>query len=254
MQPVASPYGPGCVGVISADDQVRYHHLLVSLDDLRVPEGTRYCYATSCNPARNTNNLVDMMLADPKMEWLWIMGDDHCFEEDCLLRLLADEKDCVMPLTCRRVFPHDPVIWKEFEPEIMADKWFTWEEIEKFNEPFPVAAGGTAGLLVKRRVFERMAKPWFQIGRFGKDDLQEDIFFTWKANLMGHTVYCDPRIPLGHITNTVMFPKRDEAGRIGVAANSNGHKYMVIPPGHTAKRNENGDSVILRPNFPRAVA
>lgn len=252
MRVTESRHGPGCVGVISADDQVRYHHLLLSLDSLQVPNGSKLLFANSCNAARNTNNLVKLMLEDPAMEWLWIMGDDHCFESDTLMRLLDHEKDCIMPLTPRRVFPHDSVIWKEFIPEEGVTVWYTWEEISAFKEPFPVAAGGTAGLLVKRRVFERMRSPWFQLAKFFPDDMQEDVYFTWKANLMGHTVFCDPSIPMGHITNAVMFPKRGADGQIGVAANLNGFRQWVVPPGYTAKRDENGDSVYRRQD-PKAV-
>lgn len=242
-----SPFGPGVVGVISADDQVRFHHLLVSLDSLGVPTGSKYAHATGCNPAKNTNNLVDIMLGLPEMQWLWIMGDDHCFEPDALMRLLEHDKDCIMPLTLRRLFPWDAVLMKEFSPERSHFLWYTWEEIAVFNAPFVIAAGGTAGLLVKRRVFEHMPRPWFQVGTWVRDDLQEDIYFTWKANQMGHTVYCDPNVPMGHVTTAVIFPKHVADGQIGIATNMHGFKTMLVPPGYTAKRDENGDHIARLP-------
>jgi hypothetical protein len=250
MKEIDTPFGPGVVGVISGDDQARYHHLVVSLDALLVPRGTDYAHATSCNPARNTNNLVTMMLANPLYEWLWIMGDDHCFEESILLDLLAHGKDCVLPLTPRRQFPFDPVVAKEFDPERGIAKWYTWDEIAQFPGIFPVAAAGNAGMLVKRRVFESMSPPWFQIGRWRADDLQEDMWFTTQCNNMGYIVYCDPNVPLGHITNAVMFPKKDASGRIGIAANMSGFKTMLVPPGWTAERDEaNNDRIVKQPTW-----
>lgn len=248
MKEIDTPFGPGVVGLISGDDQARYHHLMVSMDALLVPKGTKYAHATSCNPARNTNNLVKMMLGRPEMEWLWIMGDDHCFEESCLLDLLAHEKDCVVPLCTRRQFPFDSVVAKVYDPPKGIVKWYTWEEIEKFDGLFHVAAAGTAGLLVKRRVFESMTPPWFQIGRWISDDLQEDVWFTSHCNNIGYKVWCDPNIPLGHLTTAVMFPKKDGNGQIGVAANFSGFKTMIVPPGCTATRDENSnDHIVKRP-------
>ena len=250
MREVECEYPPGMIGLVSGDDQARYHHLMASLDAVHVPKGTKYAHATSCNPARNSNNLVKMLLKEPDLEWLWIMGDDHCFEEDCLLRLLSHKKDVIMPLTPRRQFPFDSVVMKEWDPSKGIVKWYTWEEIEQHHEPFPVIAGGSAGLLVTKRVFQSMSTPYFQIGRWIQDDLQEDIFFTWRCNSIGYTVYCDPTTPLGHITNAVMFPKRDAEGRIGIAANMSGFKIMIVPPGYTATRDEDSnDHIVRRPGW-----
>lgn len=250
MREVDCPYSPGMVGLISGDDQARYHHLMVSLDALQVPRGTMYAHATSCNPARNTNNLVKMFLKQPTLDWLWIMGDDHCFEEDCLLRLLAHGKDVIMPLTPRRQFPFDSVLVKEWKPAQGVVQWFTWEEIEAHTEPFPVQAGGSAGLLVRRRVFESMSPPYFRVGQFILDDLQEDVGFTWRCNTIGYTVYCDPNTPLGHLTTSIMFPKRDETGKIGIVANMSGFKMMMVPPGYTATRDEDSnDHIVKRPSW-----
>lgn len=248
LKPVNSRFGPGVVGVIAGSEVGRFNHLGVSMSGLHMPEGSLYKEAWSCNPAKNCNSLVDMMLADPQMEWLWIMGDDHCFDTDTLMRLLAHDVDCVMPLTPRRTFPYDPVVWREFDPGRNLNRWFTWNEIEKFGgKLFHVAAGGSAGLLVKRRVFERMKRPWFQVGWNQKDELQEDMYFTWTANKAGFKVYCDPSVILGHIITTVLFPKHTPEGQIGVAANLNGHKQFIIPPGHTAVQNDDGVSVIKIP-------
>lgn len=246
MKPVASPHGPGVVGVIAGSEVGRFNHLGVSMAGLEVPAGSIYKEAWSCNPARNCNSLVEMMLADPAMQWLWIMGDDHCFDPDTLLRLLAHDVDCVMPLTPRRTFPYDPVVWREFDPDAAKNRWYTWNEIEKFNGIFRVAAGGSAGLLVKRRVFEALPAPWFRIGWLKSDELNEDTYFTMTAAKSGFGVYCDPNIPLGHVITTVLFPKRTNEG-MGVAANLNGHKQFVIPPGHTAVQNDEGLSVIKIP-------
>jgi hypothetical protein len=231
---VDSRHPPGAVGLIMGD-QPRFQHLQASLIALEVPRGSQMFVAQSCNPAMNSNRIAQMMLDNPELQWLWVMGDDHCFEKDALLRLLDDEKDAIVPLVARRMWPHGTVLWREFDPDENVSSFYTWEEVSRFKEPFPVAGAGSAGLLVRRRVFERMQKPWFRVGAFGRDELQEDLYFTWQCNRMGHTVHCDPNVTMGHLSYVNFYPYRNADGQIGVAANMNGHKMTVLPPGQRLK-------------------
>lgn len=241
MKFVDSPFGPGMVGVIAAHDQARYHHLLMSLESLHVPHGSVYAHGTGCNPARNSNNLVKMLLERPNLQWLWIMGDDHCFEPDCLMRLLALDKPLAVPMCARRSFPYDPVVLREFDPTNMKAAWMTWEEVQQHDKPFVIQSCGTAGLLVKRHVFEKLHEPWFRVGTWGQDELQEDLFFTWYATTSGFQIWADPDNFIGHIMSVVLFPKRDAQGRFGVAGNIGGYKQFILPPTHTAKKGPNGE-------------
>ena len=234
MKEVESQHPPGAVVLITGDTP-RFHHLMVSLEALHAPAGSKLFTVQSCNPAYNSNKGVRLMLDNPDLQWLWIMGDDHCFEGDTLLKLLDTNLDAVVPLTPRRIYPHDSVLWKEFNPDEGLNSWYTWEEISEFDKPFPVAGAGSAGLLVKRHVFERMQAPWFRVGQFKSDELQEDLYFTWRCNRMGFTVHCDPSVLLGHCSYIAYYPYRKD-GVLGVAGNANGHKFQVVAPGHTAVR------------------
>ena len=248
MKEVETRHGPGLIGLIMSSEVGRYQYTNMALDKLEVPRGTQLEPIWSCNPARNCNLLIEEMLKHKQYQWLWFMGDDHMFEPDCLLRLLNHDVDCVMPITPRRSFPYDPVIWRTHHPETGDNRWYTWNDLEKFKDRLvPVAAGGQAGLLVKRRVFESMEAPWFHVGWLYKDDLQEDIFFTRRCNERGYPVYADPMNIMGHIITSIVFPKWTPDGQLGIAMNLNGHKQFIIPPGYTALEGPDGVSLCKIP-------
>ena len=235
MKEVETRHAPGAIALISGD-QPRFHALQASLLGVEVPKGTQYFHASSCNPAKNCNIVVEMLLKDPELRWLWIMGDDHCFEKDALLRLLDRDVDCVVPLTPRRMWPHATVLLKEFEPKADKHEWYAWDEIAEFDSIFPVAACGSAGLLVRRHVFEQLPRrPWFRVGFLGADELGEDLEFTYDCNAAGLTVYCDPTVPMGHLSYVSFYPYRKD-GKLGVAANMNGHKMAVVEAGRVARK------------------
>ena len=242
MKEIDTPYGPGIVGVVDGG-RPRYPFLLPSLMALQVPKGSDFVEASSCNVAENCNHLCDYVVEHTQYQWLWIMGDDHWFEADTLLKLLVHKKDCIVPITPRRFFPFDPVVYRTFEPHNNVYDHFTWKDIEQFKEPFPVAAAGSAGLLVQRHVLERMPTPRFMIGRYHPSQQQEDLYFTAHANRIGHQVYCDPYAWLGHAPETYLFPYRRK-DEIGIGINISGHRMSVIPVGYTAIRSSDGKLTI----------
>mgnify|MGYP006866180342 CR=1 FL=1 len=50
-------------------------------------------------------------MANPLLEWAWIMGDDHEFANVALIELLNTQVDIVVPLVVRRQPPFIPVLF-----------------------------------------------------------------------------------------------------------------------------------------------
>src|SRR5262249_50083782 len=96
-----STHPPGAICVASAE-LARYPHFTPSMLNCRRSKGTTIEYHIGLNVAANFNAGVRRMLANPALQWAWIMGDDHEFDPTTLLRLLDHELDIVVPLVVRR--------------------------------------------------------------------------------------------------------------------------------------------------------
>lgn len=224
MIEVNSKHPPGTVGYITGGVP-RYFQFFDSLERTKVPTGTKLQRAFSCNPARNSNSLVEHMQG----EWLWIQGDDHTWSDDLLLKLLDRDADVIVPLVPRWGPPFFPVIFKEFDPKGNTTV-YTWEEIELLSrrlEVITVEAAGSAGMLVKKKVLDAMEKPCFRVGLMGPDELSEDVEFTWKANQLGFNVVADLTCFMGHATSAIITPSRLKNGKLAIMADIHGGNLMA---------------------------
>jgi hypothetical protein len=69
-----------------------------------------------------------------------------------------------------------------------------------------VAAAGTGGMLVRRKVFEALPRPWFEVGQLRTDSLGEDLWFCKKAGERGFEVWVDWETQMGHLTPAAVWP------------------------------------------------
>ncbi len=80
----------------------------------------------------------------------------------------------------------------------------TLETMAKRRKPFTVDYTGFGWVLIQKGVFENMEYPWFapkmQVFESGavQDMCGEDVSFCLDAKEMGHEIWCDPRIRVGH--------------------------------------------------------
>ena len=153
-------------------------------------------------------------MENPQFEWLWILGDDHLFNPDLLLKLLDRKVDVVVPLCCRRMAPYFPILHNgpDYGPE---GKWAS------VKEPWAVLKGktglldwegtaGNAGMLIRRHVLEAMTDPWFESGKTDPGLSGSDIYFWHKLRQHGFKPYIDLDNIIGHITHTSIWPEQDE--------------------------------------------
>jgi hypothetical protein len=208
----------GLIAVISAD-LARYTSFHSSLMDLRRSLGSPVRYFTGVNIAASCNTAIQFMVNN-KFEWIWFLGDDHTFDRDILFNMLTkmydQNLDILVPLCPFRKPPFGPVM---FGPECEGRPgfWKTihWWDIDKSQGNFEVYAAGSAGMLIRKNVFEVMEQPYFRVGQDRPDSMAEDLNFCKRAKSHGFKVLIDLDSKLGHTTNCTVYPHKDKDGNWG---------------------------------------
>lgn len=187
----------------------RYAVAQLCFDALELPAGTqRLRYAGKSNVADTRNAIAEMFAGD----WLAMIDDDHVYQPEMLLTLLRHlddpRVDIVTPLIMRRRFPHQNVLVLE-----SADPAKPHETRQLVLDPAErglreVHAAGAGVMLLRRRVFERVPRPWFEWGR-----TSEDYTLCLKARSAGCGIYCDLDTRVGHVLPMVVWPGRTADGR-----------------------------------------
>lgn len=139
-----------------------------------------------------------------KGEWVLFMDSDTVPVPYTLDQLLHWQEDMVGAVVQERYSPHQLVAVKSLDPPA---RWRI-EELPK-SGLVPAAAVGTGCVLIRRRVFDRVAFPWFRCGQIRPDLLLEDSDFAIRATAAGVSVWLDAGLRLGHCTTCVVWPGRD---------------------------------------------
>jgi hypothetical protein len=219
---------PGTV-VLPISDQLRFPDFFIDYSALEVPEGTKTSINRSASIVGNLNNsLLDM---PPEHEWAWFLADDHVFPSGLLMQLLDHEVDVIVPLCVKRTPPFQLVIMRE-ETEIWNERmnrnypgFIPYKPEEVPDEVFPVVAAGTAGMLVRRHVLDKIGFPHFEStdGVY----LNEDLDFCQKIRRAGFEILCDPHAYLGHIGQMHIWPARHE-GQLAVKIDCGGANEVFL--------------------------
>lgn len=181
--------------VIPSGHEPRYHAFYGSLIKLlpSLPAGSTIAWNQGPDIAFNLNHGIARSVG----EWVWIVGDDHTFEPNIIERLWQHELPIVAPFVLRRSVPH---------PTVMYDSALKSIKPEQLQRGLmKVFAVGGAGMLIRRQVFEKIPRPWFQ--NRGSERQGEDLFFCEKVNEAGMSIYVDLDVPMGHITTMEVWPK-----------------------------------------------
>lgn len=192
---------PGTVAVPMGEIG-RFALFTVSLAGTRQPAGSHLSIIASTSVTENLNTAIRYLHEDS--QWLWIVGDDHVWENDCLMRLLVamdetPEADILVPLVVKRNPPWHLVIFHKadlYEDGMQGWKPFDWEEIPE-SGTFEIDAAGSAGMLVKRELLDTMGDPWFESS--GGVILNEDVTFCRKAVDLGYKIYACADVTMGHL-------------------------------------------------------
>lgn len=202
MQGVPSKHPPGAVCLITGD-LTRYAIAMQSVMGLKVPPGTHMPWNMGMLVARSLNGAFQTMMSTPSLQWVWVMGDDHTFDPDVVLKLLDREVDAVAPLCLNRLPPMDPTIVDhgrermKYLEELPHSGLYTLAEDETC---------GDAGLLLRRKVLEAIPAPWYD-HRISGAVASEDQAFVQRIKDAGFKVHIDLDVKIGHIGHAVFEPE-----------------------------------------------
>lgn len=209
-QPGPDSQACGTVGVVS-QELARFSQFWIAFMALVRPASTRFVFPQGMDVNANYNRLIQNFSG----EWLWIMGDDHTFLPDVLMRLLAHEVDVVVPLCLKRHAPFDPVVYSG-EDGVDEESGLVRNVVARLPEKglVEVHAAGSAGMLVRRHVFEALDQPIFETTNGYQN---EDLMFCKKVREAGFKIWCDVETTIGHIGTFTVYPKwmGEEFGRFG---------------------------------------
>lgn len=169
---------------------------------------------------RSTVSLHDwgrnQLIADLRGDWIFMVDADTAFEPDILARLLhlmnRYDLDVVTGIYSYKAPPHYPVLYVH-NPE--TDRNETVAEWDKTAEVIRVDSAGAGCLLIRRRVFERIAlelgeNPFDRIGRKG-----EDHSFFERLRKLNIPAWCAWKVEVQHLallglrTSTHFRPTRE---------------------------------------------
>lgn len=194
------PPGGVLVGVLSSE-LARFSKFFQDLLGVMgtLPPGSGLGWASGVDICGACNSLIRQMLTGP-YEWLWVIGDDHAFPRDLVLRLLGHDVDVVVPHCLKRIPPWPTVVFSHRNEE----GFYVTADLPEEGLT-AIHAAGSAGMLIRRRVLEAIGDPWFTPAPDAVG-LNEDLWFCEKVHQAGFDIYCDPAAVMGHISIHSVWP------------------------------------------------
>lgn len=173
-------------------------------------------------------SVIAMMIRNPKIRFSWVNNTCSiiaCGRNETVKSAMALPHTHLFFIDADMDIPHDvPQKLIDHDRDIVGCTYSMrappFRQLEEFLDPAAVDENAAVHLMkvmpfgcmmIKRRVFETLAAPWFEFGRAGDDILGEDYMFCHKAREAGFSVYMDwdASKTLGHVGAQV-FKLRDD--------------------------------------------
>lgn len=209
MVHVHSKHPAGMV-VMTTGDITRYAWSMQSLSNLHVPPSSRMHWVNGPRVAQGVNKGIEEAL-QRDLAWAFLMGDDHTYPHDLLLKLLDREKEVIAPICATRIPPHTMTFGHYTERPALAH--YTLDSMPQDRELIQLKSDesiGDAGLLLQASVLKQTGPPWQREYSGGKDI--EDREYVEKVIDAGFEVWMDLVNPIGHIGNCIVTPRLGENG------------------------------------------
>jgi cellulose synthase/poly-beta-1,6-N-acetylglucosamine synthase-like glycosyltransferase len=145
------------------------------------------------------NALVHAAL-ESKADYIAFIDADMTFPDDVLHQLYFNSKDICGVLYKGRLKPHPYNIffWNK-DKTAMEQVRRTWKPPRA--KLIEVDAVGTGVMLIKRKVFDEIGRPYF----YYEQNRSEDIMFCQKCREHGIRVYVDTTLKCGHIGDEIFL-------------------------------------------------
>ena len=187
-----SPEVQNPVGTIATPcmNVVNYEYVM-SMASLLVNSNEQYkIIMTEEKPiAYARNYIVDQMHG----AWIWWIDSDHLFPESVLNRLLSLDVPIAGAIAYQKRAPFYPCVYGELEGDGKSHAHLLWLP----HKPFECFMTGTGCVVVKKEVFDKVSKPYFEYTK----DLGEDMHFFMKTKEHGYKILIDPSMRIGHMTS-----------------------------------------------------
>ena len=136
---------------------------------------------------------------------LWL-DSDMVFTEDLFDDLMDSGKEFITGIAHSRRAPYPSCLFLEIYPGIRRF------EGDYPSEPFKVAGCGMACVLMSVDVI-RDVWSHHSTAFFPSRELGEDITFCKRATDLGHEIWADPHVQVGHVGHFVVYPEYQETYR-----------------------------------------
>lgn len=143
------------------------------------------------------NLIAERFMQETNASHLLFWDDDVLVPPDSLMRLLDDDAPIVSGFYTSRQAPAQPIAYRR-----AAKKGHHYQPVMPVNPgKFLVDGCGAGFLLIRRDVFAKLRRPWFQFvcGRAKGSNVSEDFYFCEKAIKAGYQIIVDSRVSCGHV-------------------------------------------------------
>lgn len=193
--------------------------------------------ATVCQQQRGTyisenQNVLARLFLSTDADFFWLTNDDQLYQPDALARLLAHDVDVIVPMCIQRNAPFRPLVYDRDDEKSGGDIRPLY--LTRFVKGLmQVKAGGGGGMLIKRKVLETIADPWWEVETVRKPGhppnmMSEDISFCRKVRAAGFKVWCDTDVKVGHQGVVTFWPVQDQkTGDWATAIDRNGSSFFA---------------------------
>ena len=191
--------------------------LTKDLMGLDIPPHSRFVTAAG-KPADMARNVL---VEECNRDWIFFMDQDQTFHPDTIKRLMSWNQNIVSGVTFKRLGEPVPMVYKYMWEEGKGHYYAPMvreigEYLTKFRDdlkgrpqaivgpPYGLLECDSVGagcLLVHRRVFDALEKPYFKWNEGNSGG--EDFYFCRKAQEAGFKIFADPSVMSGHYSEYI---------------------------------------------------